>query len=209
MILLNNLSMIWCLKLTMRDLEFFTISHSSIEQHLWHLLKLVSSKLREIEFNSNMHRLKFFQNKLHSTYSTNSKKDIKALWNIYRSEIRRYAFQKLTLIIKEVAIKSFDHVILPSLTGPCSVVDGNKLHSVVLQRNQRHFYQASVTPFSTPLSSNFYKPFHQNPGKPIWYLMEISPTLLHKINSSKISCKAFVKFLILQTLICICQMKIL
>ena len=68
-------------------------------------------------------------------------------------------FKKLSYHINGSSSDSLHKVILHHNGEPTKITDTQALHSALLDRNKKHFGQASVTPFAQPPLSEVLPPF--------------------------------------------------
>ena len=77
-----------------------TCKDSLCYEQLQKTLKITKLALRKVEVAAIGNRLEFLLRKIGSAYDENDQKLLKCFRDIYRSERRRYAFKKLTPLIK-------------------------------------------------------------------------------------------------------------
>ena len=137
----------------------------SIYQDLQQQLKTAKYTLRKIEKKAVHHRLEFLLSKIKTAADIHDQKLLKALRAIYRSEKRRFAFRKLTPIVKGTTPSTLDKIITTdSDTGESiTVTTEQEMNTALLCRNIKHFNQASETPLTKKTLSDIIPPFQPSP----------------------------------------------
>ena len=81
----------------------------------------------------------------------------------YHSEIRRYAFLKLTPIIKGTAPSALDKIQMKQQDGTTiEITTKQEMHSALINRNAQHFNQAADTPFASAPIKHIIQPLESN-----------------------------------------------
>ena len=126
-------------------------------------LKTKKAALKKVEKNAIHNRLAFLLEKIQTAYNNDDQKLLRCLRNIYRSELKRFAFLKLTKLVKGVAPTALDKVtILQEDGSTLEVTTKTEMNKALLERNANHFHQAVETPFAQPPLSHLVPPMESN-----------------------------------------------
>ena len=108
-------------------------------------MKSTKMSLKHVETQALHHRLEFLLEKFNKAYSENDQKFLRIIRSIYRSEIKRYAYKKLTPLVKEVVPGTLDKVVItdPADNTTKEITTSLEMQEILIERNKTHFNQSS------------------------------------------------------------------
>ena len=114
--------------------------------------------------NQIYHRLDFLLGKLQAAYNDKDRQNIKAIKNIYSSELYRYLLKCLTPIVKGEKPSLLNRVTVTNADDETStdITNSHEMNKAIINFNIRHFNQAAETPFAQPPLSSITPPFQSS-----------------------------------------------